>query len=203
VCPGSTIKLAEEVMTRWQDQLARLVRLAPTLQPPTDPQWSVEWFRVASPSGGAWPEGCPCCPALLDFYAICDGARFPWFGQHYTDWLPLADLRPRTLELVERFQQQYLGDEWDGMPEFGRHLVFAHGANDYWLIWDSSTDRVFSHNAYEDDWNEQDETVEEMLQAALLPRPYPREWQRWQVMEWWLDTLQRVEQSVMPGASRT
>jgi hypothetical protein len=183
-------------MMRWQDQLAKLVRLAPTLQPPTDPQWpAVEWFQVAPPSARGWPEGCPRCPALLYLYAICDGARFPWFDRYYTDWLPLAELRPRTQELVGQFHKWYLSDEWDDMPEFGRHLVFAHRFNGCWLIWDSSTNKVFSHDGQdENDWNEQDETVEEMLQAALLPQPYPREWgQRWHVMEWWLDTLQHLQ----------
>src|SRR5438876_9722851 len=118
-------------MTRWQDQLTKLVRLAPTLQPPADPHGPAEVFRVAPPSGRPWPEGCPRCPALLDFYALCDGARFPWYAHHYTDWLPLADLRPGTQQLVDRLHQQYLDDEWDGMPQFGRHLVFARGANDY------------------------------------------------------------------------
>jgi hypothetical protein len=181
-------------MTRWQDQLARLVRLAPTLRPPADPYWpGLEWFRIAPPSGRAWPEGCPRCPALLDFYTICDGARFPSFDRHYTDWLPLADLWPRTQGLVERLHQQCLGDEWDDMPQLGRHLVFAHASNDYWAIWGSSTNQVFGHNEGEGDWNEQDETVEEMLQAALLPRPWPGEWGQggWHVMEWWLETLQR------------
>jgi hypothetical protein len=189
-------------MMRWQDQLARLVRVYPTLRVPSDPQWpAVEWFTVAPPYGGAWVEGCPRCPALLDFYDICDGARFPWFDRHYIDWLPLADLRPRTQELLERLHQRYQGDEWDDMPQLGRHLVFAHGLNDYWMIWDSSTNQVFSRNEYEDDWNEQDETVEEMLQAALLPRPYPPEWgqDRWHVMEWWLDTLRRLQQLPEPG----
>jgi hypothetical protein len=189
-------------MTLWQDQLFKLVRLAPTLQPPTDPHWpGVEWFRIAPPSGGAWPAGCPRCPALLDFYAICDGARFPWFDRHYTDWLPLADLRPRTQELVERIHQQHPGSDWDNMLQLGHHLVFAHGLNDYSLVWDSSTNQVFSHSAYEDDWNEQDESVEEMLQAALLPQPYPQEWERWHVMEWWLDTLKRLEHPGEPAAT--
>src|SRR5262245_27289033 len=107
-------------MTRWQDQLARLVRLAPKLQPPADPGSPGEVFRVDPPSSAPWPEGGPSCPALREFDAVCDGARFPWFGRHYTDWLRLAELRPRTLELVGWFEQRYLGDEWDGMPQFGR-----------------------------------------------------------------------------------
>jgi hypothetical protein len=193
-------------MLRWQDQLAALVRLAPTLRPPSDPQWPVvsEWFRISPPSGRAWPEGCPCCPALRDFYAICDGARFPRFDRHYTDWLPLAELRPRTQEVVERFRQWYLDDGWDDMPRLGRHLVFARGSNDCCAIWDSSTDKVFGHDGLdENDWNEQDETVEELLQAALLPQLYPREYARHRlpVMEWWLDTLHQLQRLADPGAT--
>jgi hypothetical protein len=41
-------------MTLWQDQLFKLVCLAPTLQPPSDPHWpGVEWFRIAPPFGHA------------------------------------------------------------------------------------------------------------------------------------------------------
>ena len=35
--------------------------------------------------------------------------------------------------------------------------------------------------------------VEQMLQAALLPQPHPRECGPWPVAEWWLDTLRRLQ----------
>jgi hypothetical protein len=101
----------------WQSQLQKLVRVAGQL-----PGALNEEFSVEPPSGQKWPAGLPSCPALQEFYALCDGGTFSHYSLH-----PLADL--------QQFQE-------DDEAERGRYVGIGNTQFGQSLIWDSDEDRV-------------------------------------------------------------
>ena len=101
----------------WQSQLQKLVRVAEQL-----PEALNEEFSVQQPSGQKWPAGLPSCPALQEFYALCDGGTFSHYSLH-----PLADL------------QQFREDD---EAEPGRYVEIGDTRFGHSLVWDSDEDRV-------------------------------------------------------------
>ena len=104
-------------MATWQSQIQKLVRVAEQLPEPLN-----EAFSARPSSGGSWPPSLPPCPALQEFYALCDGGTFSHYSLH-----PLAELH--------EFQE-------DDEAEPGRYLAIGDTEFGYSLVWDSVEDRV-------------------------------------------------------------
>jgi hypothetical protein len=103
-------------MPTWQAQLRKLVEIFEELPEPL-----TEAFLVEPPSGKAWRKGIPSCPALQEFYSLCDGGTFSYYTLS-----ALGDLQKFDEEEVEGNRYLAIGD-----TQFGHTLV-----------WDSREDRV-------------------------------------------------------------
>jgi hypothetical protein len=104
-------------MATWQSQIQKLVRVAELLPEPLN-----EAFLVQPSSGGSLPAGLPSCPALQEFYALCDGGTFSHYSLH-----PVAE--------VQEFSE-------DDEAEPGRYVVIGDTEFGHSLVWDSDEDRV-------------------------------------------------------------
>jgi hypothetical protein len=103
-------------MGTWQSQLQKLVRISEQLPEPLN-----EAFLVEPPSGGHWPAHLPACPALQEFYGICDGGTF----SHYT--------------LASQADLEFFSDD---DVETGRYIVIGDTEFGHSLVWDSAQDKV-------------------------------------------------------------
>ena len=108
-------------MTTWRDRLRKLVRVAGRLPAPFG-----ESFSVRPPSGRRWPARVAPCPALQEFYALCDGGTF----SHYS-----LD----RLAMLQTFQ----GDD---AAEPGQYVGFGNTGFGHPLVWDGAADRVGYHD---------------------------------------------------------
>jgi hypothetical protein len=104
-------------MSTWQARLRTLVRIVDQLPEPLN-----EAFSAQPPAGRPWPHRLPTCPALQDFYTLCDGGTFSHFSLH-----PLRD--------VQEFEE-------DDTVEPGRYVVIGDTEFGHSLVWDSTDDRV-------------------------------------------------------------
>src|SRR5262249_38733926 len=105
-------------VARWQSTVQKLVRVGQQLPEPLN-----EAFTARPPSAGRWPKGRPSCPALQEFYSLCDGGTFG----RYTFG------RRRDLQDLH---------EGAGDAEAGRYLAFGDTEFGHQLVWDSAQDRV-------------------------------------------------------------
>jgi hypothetical protein len=103
-------------MPSWQAKLSKLVELFDQL-PPT----LTDAFLLEPSAGKQWPQRLPSCPALLDFYAICDGGVFAYYTLHGLDDL-------------------HMFAETEVEP--GRYLAFGDTTFGHTIVWDSRDDRV-------------------------------------------------------------
>jgi hypothetical protein len=89
-------------------------------------------YRAEPPSGEPWPAGLPPCPALAEFYAICDGGRFPEYSISPLD------------ELVESTEsvRDWAGDLANDPPAEGRMIAFAYLDFGFHVVWDADRDLV-------------------------------------------------------------
>ena len=101
-------------MATWQARLEKLVRLGDRL-----PGDLGEVFSAARPEKSPWPSGLPSCPALEEFYRLCDGGSFS-DGQWLYDFLPRHHLAAEAISLAESLGP---GGEDEIVPE--RYLVLA------------------------------------------------------------------------------
>jgi hypothetical protein len=103
--------------TTWQSRLQKLVRVIEELPEPLN-----DYFLVEPPSGKSWPKELPPCPALKEFYTLCDGGTFSHYSLH-------------SLDEVHEF------DEGDDVGPEGYVTIgdteFGHS-----LVWDSAKDQV-------------------------------------------------------------
>jgi hypothetical protein len=107
-------------MATWQFQLQKLVRICEQLDDPLN-----EAFSAEPPSGKPWPSHLPSCPALQEFYGICNGGAF----SHYS----LAS--QAELEFFSEFVNE---DE----AEPNRYIVIGDTEFGHSLVWDSTQDQV-------------------------------------------------------------
>jgi hypothetical protein len=107
-------------MATWQSQLQKLVRVGEQLPEPLNLAFSAE-----RPSGRGWPSRLPSCPALQEFYALCNGGTF----NHYSLGR-LADL------------QHLRGHGGQDGIEPGRYVIIGDTEFGHPLVWDSIEDRV-------------------------------------------------------------
>lgn len=117
-------------MGDWRSRLRGLVR---TDQPePGDEDDEELAPHAVPPSGRPWPGGLPPCPALAEFYTICDGGGF-------TDYCinPLAELVESTESVRE-----WGGDLAEDPPDVGRMIAFAYHDFGFPVVWDADRDLV-------------------------------------------------------------
>jgi hypothetical protein len=96
-------------------------------------------FEARPPSGKPWPAGLPSCPALAEFYALCDGGRF-----YPYEVLPLRNIAKETASL-----RDWVGDDADDEAPAGPWLVLGRHAevDSHVLVWDVAADRVGLYSA--------------------------------------------------------
>ena len=141
----------------WRPLLAKLVQSRGTdLYPLTV-------FEIPPPAGGGWPPGVPSCPALRDFYGLCDGGNL---SLQYT-FLPLAGVAPET----DRWRAELPKLEGDGNDwwlEPGRHAVFGTDSGGALLVWDAAGDRVSTLYWRGGDWEPLGLSFEQFLEALFF-----------------------------------
>jgi hypothetical protein len=101
-------------MATWQTKLRKLVEIFDQLPPKIS-----DAFLVDPTAGKQWPQQLPCCPALLEFYAICDGGVFSYYTLHGMDDIQMFD-----------------------EDEAGRYLAIGDTIFGHTLVWDSREDKV-------------------------------------------------------------
>jgi hypothetical protein len=125
-------------------------------------------FRLAPPAGGQWPAGLPCCPALRDFYAGCDGGILDQF-----DWHAQADLERETDRWREMLHD-YHGDGQDILAS-GKHVLFATDSAGAPVIWDATDNSVASFYSKGGGWEPFGRDFEgflaDLFDAARFQRP--------------------------------
>jgi hypothetical protein len=112
-------------MADWRSRLAALVRFGKELPEP------MNCFRARPPTRRGWPKSLPACPALVEFYALCDGGKFFWY-----DFLPLR--RVKTEAAAFRGWPDRPGDP----SAHVRHLLLGYDQDSFALIWDSAMDEL-------------------------------------------------------------
>jgi hypothetical protein len=172
-------------MAAWQSQLQRLVRVAERLPEPLN-----EAFSARPPSGGNWPPSLPSCPALQEFYALCDGGTFSHYSLH------------RLAEL-----QDFREDRGDDEIEPGRYVVIGDTEFGHPLIWDSTQDRVGYYDVDgADGFVMSEETGAELMGRAMsdflagLFSP-PRRTRGDQVQQMWGQALAELGRIAEPAAA--
>ena len=115
-------------MVDWRDRLTALVRFGKDLPEP------MNCFRARPPTGRSWPRGLPSCPALAEFYALCDGGQFFCW-----DFLPLRRVKAEAAAF--RGWPDRPGDRTADM----RHLLLAYDPDSFALLWDSEKDEVIQY----------------------------------------------------------
>jgi hypothetical protein len=115
-------------MRDWRPRLASWVQRWERLS-----ELTRDCFPVRPSAGAPWPPGLPYCPALAEFYALCDGGTF---GPY--ELLPLAEVAGPA-------------DEWlasspglDLVP--GRWLRLGDHEYGHALIWDADADRLLLYS---------------------------------------------------------
>ena len=103
-------------MATWQTKLRKLVEIFDQLPPKIS-----DAFLVEPTAGKQWPQQLPFCPALLEFYAICDGGVFSYYTLHGLDDLQMFD---------------------EDEAEAGRYLAIGDTTFGHTLVWDSREDKV-------------------------------------------------------------
>lgn len=103
-------------MATWQTKLRKLVEVFDQL-----PSEISDSFLIEPTARKKWPPQLPCCPALLEFYSICDGGVFSYYTLHGLDDLQMFD---------------------EGEAEAGRYLAIGDTTFGHTLVWDSREDMV-------------------------------------------------------------
>jgi hypothetical protein len=112
-------------MADWRVRLAALVRFGKDLPEP------MNVFRARPPIRRRWPKGLPACPALVEFYALCDGGTFFWYEFH-----PLRRVKAEAAAL-----RGWPDRPGDPVGEV-RHLLLGYDPDSLALIWDSAKDEL-------------------------------------------------------------
>jgi hypothetical protein len=182
-------------LSRWRERLAKLVQVAPTLQPPD------KRFRVLPPSGTGWCIELPAGGTLPDFYTRCDGGTFPevW---GLVEYFPLSQLVMKSRELGEQLQI-VLGAEDRVSPfVFGRHVLFGWDTvGDLYLLWDAERDELVGYMPHDDhDWVSHESASPVPMQeyfAELLSSAPNRVGSP--LSRWWVGLLADLDGNTVPG----
>jgi hypothetical protein len=118
-------------MVDWRSRLAALVRFGKDLPEPMN-----LCFRARPPTRGGWPKRLPSCPALVEFYALCDGGQFSCY-----DFLPLRRVKAEAAAF--RGWPDRPGDQSAGV----RHLLLGYDQDSFALIWDSAKDELIHYKS--------------------------------------------------------
>ncbi len=142
----------------WRELLARLVAAAGT------DLYPLNVFEVKPPSGQPWPRKLASCPALKDFYALCDGGDL---SLQYK-FLPLAELADET----RRWADELPGLSSDDLPYrlTAKMVVLGENCDGAILVWDGKADRVSTLYWRGGDWEPTGLSFDEFA-AALFTDP--------------------------------
>jgi hypothetical protein len=160
-------------MATWQTKLKKLVELFDQLPPTLS-----DAFLIEPSAGKQWPQRLPSCPALLEFYTICDGGVFGYYTLH-----GLADL-----QMFEEAE-----------AEAGRYLAIGDTTFGHTLVWDSREDKVGYYDldgadgfvfSSETGAKEMGLTMDGFLQEVFTPPTHPN--QRDSVETMWRQILDRL-----------
>ncbi len=115
-------------MRTWQAVVRELQHHASALPEPL-----CDIYEVAPPAGESWPESLPKCPALEEFYKLCDGGTIGLFN-----FLALGELESTTEET-----QEWIGEDGhEELPPPGHWFVFGYNEFSHRVIWNTDQDDV-------------------------------------------------------------
>jgi len=156
-------------MASWQQLLTKLVEHGPV-----EPM-----FEARKPSGKAWPKGLPSVPALVEFYALCDGGQLSAL-----EVFPLQKVKTRRASLLSAIGVAEKVDR-------DKVIIFGENSFNFLHFVDTATDRVYACNpgAGADEW-EQFGTTDEFLQALFTPKSKYRD----EASDMWDEALEQLEQ---------
>lgn len=146
-------------MRDWQIELEKMVRFSGRL-----PELIREGFEANPPSGGSWPDGLPTCPALRDFYRLCDGGNI---GGYFP--VPLAEIADETERLNEWIEDR--GGEDELTP--GGWVIIGRNEADLCILWDAAKDRLFLYDSDGGGTEPAGGPVEKFLERLFNP-PAPK-----------------------------
>jgi hypothetical protein len=158
-------------MVDWRARLAALVRFGKDLPEPMNAV-----FRARPPARGRWPKGLPACPALVEFYTLCDGGTFFRY-----DFLPLHRVKAEALTL-----RGWPDRPGDPAAEV-RHLLLGYDPDSFALIWDSRKDEV-TESKSEAGVSYAHGSFAAFMQELFLPEFAPDE-----LPDLWVTTLQCLD----------
>jgi hypothetical protein len=138
-------------MRDWRSRLEKWVRGWDRLQELTQ-----DCFPVRPQAGATWPAGLPCCPALADFYARCDGGTFG----PYT-FLPAAELADPAAGWLE--------DSPGLEPVPGRWVHVGDHEYGHALLWDSGPDEVVLYSPDDEEPRRLGRTMDQFLGRLFHP----------------------------------
>ena len=150
----------------WRDLLRKMVKYyAADPAPDDDPMFL---FSARPPSAGRWPDSLPLCPAMREFYQLCDG------GEMCVSFVPFGGLVETTTRWIDNLKGY---DDRGDILFPGRHIVFAEDAGGAPHIWDSETGKTASFYYRGGDWEEPSfRSFEAYLQYAFSPSSQDEEW---------------------------
>ena len=160
-------------MATWQTKLKKLVQIFDQLPPKIS-----DAFLLEPSAGKTWPKRLPACPALLEFYAICDGGVFGYYTLHGLDDIKMFD---------------------EDEAEAGRYLAFGDTAFGHTLVWDSREDKVGYYDldgadgfvfSSETGAKEMGLTMDGFLSGVFTPPTRPNQRDPMETM--WIQILERL-----------
>jgi len=146
-------------MRDWRVELEKMVRFGGAIPEPL-----CDCFEVQPPSGSGWPDGLPSCPALRDFYRLCDGGRLGDFS-----FLRLGEVKTTTEETREWIDRR--GGEDDLTP--GRWAQWGYDEFGEYLLWDEARCQLFLYDSDGGGTEEVGGPVERFLERLFNP-PEPK-----------------------------
>ena len=160
-------------MADWRSRLAALVRVGKDLPEP------MNWFRARPPTRRGWPKSLPACPALAEFYTLCDGGTFFWY-----DFFPLRRVKAEAAAF--RGWPDRPGDPSEQL----RHLLLGYDPDSFALIWDSAKDELVLFKADAQDTYPGGVTFAAFVEELFGPKLAPGELENlWEATLRYLDGL--------------
>lgn len=167
-------------MRDWRHVLEQWVGRESSIAPLARQQVEYSAWAIYPPSCDQWPSHLPTCQALQDFYRLCDGGYFDWFG-----WCHLSQLGEQNgkwFQLLSDWDQR--GDVL--LPE--RHVVLAEDGGGCPIIWDAVTDQVRAFQWDGGDWEPPlASSVEAFLTDLFNPEGEKEQQDWWYQFLSWLD----------------
>ena len=159
-------------MADWRSRLAALVRFGKDLPEPMNLS-----FHARPPTRRGWPNHLPACPALVEFYALCDGGQFCFY-----DFLPLRRVKAEAAAF--RGWPDRPGDQSAGV----RHLLLGYDQDSFSLIWDSAKDELVQYKS-----DAQSDYPRGVPFAAFVEKLFVPELAPGELPDLWVATLRHLD----------